>query len=457
MSNPHTDDRHPFWIVQGVFDPDGGGADFAYTIGLHERGVPELHVWARPALGDDPGEDWKFSLNDMTRLLNEFAWDWMAAKLKVGDVVERQYDADLVTVRFEVFPPEDREPLEAFGIAPEAEVIPIRWSLHRPPAGVLTAMSADDEVAAVAQFNNLRVMLAGLTEQLPGWEFPAEPRWDVDQVYGPRTPLVHARAAFLWTSDADDGDRLIDVGLCVRESGRLHFPIAAIRTAARQSGRHRELDRLEAAVRELVEAERHTLTQRFVAGFQPEEKERARDFAISLLCDMTTTALGAELVADLLPDDLRMLAIGPLMAGRLPPGVPADESWFASEEVRRSVDGFLSGIGASGVVAMSRCYAECDNETFLEVVSLLRAWMATSSCNWFPINGSLDPVFVNELERLRRPGEVVYLKLIAGCLAAILTYRMLLTADQVNAFVRPFAGICPGLSRLVNSPIASHS
>ncbi|GAA2147213.1 hypothetical protein GCM10009844_24220 [Nocardioides koreensis] len=50
--------RAPFWQVQAVFDPDGEGGDFAYTIGLRERGLPELHLWARPTLGEDPGHDW---------------------------------------------------------------------------------------------------------------------------------------------------------------------------------------------------------------------------------------------------------------------------------------------------------------------------------------------------------------------------------------------------------------
>ena len=54
--------RHPDWMVQSVFDPDGEGHDFAYTIGLFESGLPELHLWARPSLGEDPGEDWVSAL-----------------------------------------------------------------------------------------------------------------------------------------------------------------------------------------------------------------------------------------------------------------------------------------------------------------------------------------------------------------------------------------------------------
>ena len=48
------------WRVVAVFDPNGGGGDFAYTVGLFNVGLPEVHVWARPTDGTDPGED--FSL-----------------------------------------------------------------------------------------------------------------------------------------------------------------------------------------------------------------------------------------------------------------------------------------------------------------------------------------------------------------------------------------------------------
>lgn len=48
-------DRTPTWLVQEVFDPDVTGQDFSYTIGLHDHGLPELHMWASPTDGDDPG------------------------------------------------------------------------------------------------------------------------------------------------------------------------------------------------------------------------------------------------------------------------------------------------------------------------------------------------------------------------------------------------------------------
>ncbi|MEP7034128.1 MAG: hypothetical protein ABI662_00985 [Dermatophilaceae bacterium] len=126
--------RPPFWEVVAVFDPDGLGGDFAYTVGMSPVGFPELHLWARPTRGDDPAPDWKLSSQDLGSLLNEFAAMLLRGELVVGSVVERTFEGGLARVRFEVCPPGDREALEAYGIAPGASVLPIPWSLDRVPA-----------------------------------------------------------------------------------------------------------------------------------------------------------------------------------------------------------------------------------------------------------------------------------------------------------------------------------
>lgn len=77
MSDRQCDhERRPFWTVFTIFDPDGEGSDFAYTAGLAERGHPELHMWSRPSLGNDPGEDWKFSMRDSCQTAQGFGDSW---------------------------------------------------------------------------------------------------------------------------------------------------------------------------------------------------------------------------------------------------------------------------------------------------------------------------------------------------------------------------------------------
>ena len=73
-------DRTPTWMVQGVFDPDVTGRDFSYTIGLHGLGLPELHLWASPTVGADPGDDWHFSMRDSRHILNELAFGVLDGK-----------------------------------------------------------------------------------------------------------------------------------------------------------------------------------------------------------------------------------------------------------------------------------------------------------------------------------------------------------------------------------------
>ena len=106
MQQPAHDvlDSPPFWQVQAVFDPDHTGGDFAYTIGLHTRGLPELHLWARPSLGEDPGLDWMLSCNDRCRALNELGGMLVAGRLAVGDEVVHEYDHGLARVTFRVDP-----------------------------------------------------------------------------------------------------------------------------------------------------------------------------------------------------------------------------------------------------------------------------------------------------------------------------------------------------------------
>jgi hypothetical protein len=144
-------DSEPFWQVQIVFDPDGTGADFAYTIGLHTRGLPELHIWARPSLGEDPGSDWMLSTNDRGSVLNEFAGLMVAGRLVVGSEVTHEYDGGHTRVTYSVDPPGDREELEALGVPEGVEVLPVRWSLHRAAEGPLQPLTALAERAAVTR------------------------------------------------------------------------------------------------------------------------------------------------------------------------------------------------------------------------------------------------------------------------------------------------------------------
>jgi hypothetical protein len=235
--------REPSWSVQSIFDPEGNGGDFGYTVGLAERGLPELHVWSRPSLGDDPGEDWKFSVRDIGRLLNEVAWAWVDGELCVGDRFEREYDDGLVIVRFQLDPPQTAESLDAFG-ADNASVVPLRWSLERPSIKPPVAMTDLEQRCAELRWLELVKDLDVTRSAPPGWRLPTMPSWSVDQKYGSRTPLVLALAARLWQADAEALGGLVQVGGFVDAAGSLTYPMTMAATAARGVGRQHAVDQI---------------------------------------------------------------------------------------------------------------------------------------------------------------------------------------------------------------------
>ena len=183
----HDTYEDPSWQVYGVFDPDGDKPDFSYTVGLHDRGLPELHLWAQPDRGHDPGADWKLSQRDRGHLLNEFAELALRGRLGVGTQVDRRYDDGSVLLRFHVGEPADRDVIEAYAVAPAAVVLPVHWSLERAPEGVLSPMAPEHERAAAAAYEEIVAGLARDRRPAPrGWSLPRTPTYEPDQRFGPR-------------------------------------------------------------------------------------------------------------------------------------------------------------------------------------------------------------------------------------------------------------------------------
>ena len=119
------------WFIYCVFDPDGLGQDFAYTDGLWRHGSPELHIWARPPDGADPGADWCWSDRDMMSLLNDAGRRQLSGELDLGDTWTMQVDAGLPTVEFNVTDGGVAPDLDTFQLDDGTPVRALRWSLHR--------------------------------------------------------------------------------------------------------------------------------------------------------------------------------------------------------------------------------------------------------------------------------------------------------------------------------------
>jgi hypothetical protein len=184
-----------FWQVTAVFDPDGTGQDFAYTVGLGDRGLPELHMWARPTHGDDVGADFKLSHTDMGHLLNQFAAEWVAGDLHAGDSRPIEVDGGVTTLTFTVGDPVPKRELEAY-MATEDTVAPMRWSLSRPAVGEDPGLDNSAAQAWSALLGELRqdtVEVEGVRA------LPSKDSFDTDQEFGPLTSwvllLAHRMAA----------------------------------------------------------------------------------------------------------------------------------------------------------------------------------------------------------------------------------------------------------------------
>ena len=466
---------HPFWQVQSVFDPDGEGKDFAYTIGLHDRGLPELHIWGRPSLGEDPGDDWMLSMNDRTRVLNEFAWRLLDGKLDVGTNLRREYDGGLAVVDYRVDPPGDRNELEAFGIAPGAIVLPIPWSLTRPPEGKVSPLTDDARMEAALDYERVLATVDRQVAAPIGWELPDEPSFAPDQRFGPRTPVVLARAAQLWQADDETICDLIYTAFTADRVHSLTYAFATARAVGRPAGRRPALDAVSDAAQELIASmTEHPKAQRrwrrIVRAYWPghwetlraDERRRYEHGLARMLGDLFDSLLAVEVIADIAERKLLLEARGPWLSGlaRLSE-VPGDE-WAASPAVvgvvsdqlspltieRQSIVAGIHGAGRRGKLPDALGYDDlCSRLLGLALVS-------ASGC---PVE-----LKVHEVPGLGIPiadikrQELLWmhdLQNLATCLTVMLTHRARFDAEEVSLLASPYRELLPGLESALNRPV----
>jgi hypothetical protein len=476
---PHDRTGERFWKVQPVYDPDGGGADFAYTIGLSHRGFPELHIWARPSLGDDPGLDWKFSIRDCCGILHELADLLVRGDLQVGSTLRREYDGGLAVVEYHVDPPGDRELLEAYGAPEGADVLPVRWSLSRPPTGPARPLSELDVRRMTKRYDELLGRL-GHREGLPkGWELPDRPSFEVDQRFGPLTPLVLARAAQMTQADAEVLRNFLCISHDVNNAMSPTWPMVRARALGRPVGRTPGLDNLATALEQLMEAWSRQYRQRrrwscvvdqFVAE-APHELRVPRSRIESNLHHVLRTAveacLAGELVYDLADSQLRLMAAGPWESAVSGDGRPGSE-WIASEEVLDRIRSLLNDVSVRELALIADVHADaleaaagCSCEGYGALVSRIAGFAATSAAVCPPaaelVSGAVRPLLVRRwvADAADGTGRVRYaLEDWLTCLAALLVHRAHFTADQVRAFAQPVEGVLPQLRSILDEPLS---
>jgi hypothetical protein len=479
MATQPSHDRlesRPFWQVQTVFDPDGTGADFAYTIGLHTRGLPELHIWARPSEGEDPGADWMLSTRDRGSVLNELAGSMVAGRLGVGSELTREYDGGHTRVAYRIDPPGDREELQAFGVPEGVEVLPVRWSLHRAPEGPLRPLAAEAEEAARQLYAELTRPGKAKRRAPRGWGLPTEPSFDPDQPFGPLTPVVLARAAQLWQADEDTLVGLLRAAAQVDYGYSLSHARTIACAVARPHGRSTALAILHERVHELVEsmttAPAAQRRWRSIArAFDPEwweemdreGRQRLERNLAGVLHDVTSSCLAVEAVADVADEELRLAGRGPWVRGISGEQFPSGPEWEASAEVLEVIACMLASVDASGLVTIGGIHAIAMTgrvegaADYPEVCARLLAWATVSAAvcprwlldelpAWQPVVAAFagrDVVAPPDLHEW------------ATCLASALTHRMRLSADDMRTFTSLYEEDLPRVSSLVNGPVVT--
>jgi hypothetical protein len=448
----HDTYEKPFWQVQGVFG-SGPEPDFSYTIGLHDRGLPELHLWAQPDRGEDPGADWRLSMNDRGHLLNELARLALAGRLGVGTEIERRYDAGQTTLRFRIGEPADREVLE----------------------GPRSALSRHDEEEAASAYRAITADPDHARHAPRGWSLPQKPSFDPGQRFGPRTPVVLARAAQLWQADDDTLVHLLDAALLVEASGMsLTYPVSVAEALARRVGRTLCLDDLHTATHELVDWMTESpaslirwrrVVRTFTADARaagPHERERLARRCARLLHDLLSLSLSVEVVADVADTDLLLSAHGPWLCGLRGGDLVPDDAWAASPAVLDVVTELLARLDAetlgivAGVHQIARTHGVTEAPGYDDLCMRLTGWALVSpaGCPWDPMLSSL-PGWRPLLEAVPH-GVIAPLKPLqewATCLTSALTHRMRLSGEDIRSLAAPFRQDLPGLERRLNAAL----
>jgi len=462
----------PFWQVQSVFDPDGGGADFAYTIGLHTKGLPELHVWARPSLGEDPGDDWMLSNSDRCRLLNELAQSLVDGQLSIGSTVEQEYDDGVVRATFRVDPPGDKELLEAFGVPDGVDVLPVLWSLRRPAEGELTELAPAARREASRLRGDIRGGFAGLEWRggLPhAWALDEPPDFDPGQSYGPLTPIVFARAAEILTADDATLARLVRVGAGVGYWGFTNEPAATAAALARPVGRRKALDCVHGLGHDLVTWISHDRKERpwwpVLRAVDPELWDTAdSESRVAIeenlgkaFHDVVVSCLAVEAVADVAPSALLLRGRGPWTLGMRGGDTVQYPDWHASAGVLSAVRAELAALSTRNLMRVvtafdsaTRELSEAD-EDYAAVCSRLLAWASVSAASC-PRSLVRDLPSCNHVAGLGLWPAAALVEW-ATCLTSAITNRAHMSARDVETFASLHRREMPHLADLLNRPI----
>ncbi len=389
----------PFWTVQNVFDPDSIGGDFAYTVGLALRGLSELHLWARPTDGTDPGADW---------------------------------------------------------VPPGASVLPLRWCLEREPVGPVTG--AANERRCRADLAALLATVPTSRKAPPGWRRPRPTAaFDVDQPFGPLTPLVLAQGVAVALASpvelVDFITRQLDADLSFGPRRVLALTAATARPVGRVTAVSAARTSAEQLVRRISGPPPGTARWREVlaiTGMAANETPDLHRGMSGVLCEGLEAALTLQVVADVADDGLRLAGLGPWRAAASPSGMVAGPDWYACPQVLSLVRELLAPLDETRTALLAHMFVQ-SRDGWGDLLMRLRGLAVTSAAGGPRVFELLSGTPVGEFLACREVLDGLLTEWV-GCIAAALSHRTRFSTEEMERLWRPTGFLLPGLRHALDAP-----
>lgn len=441
--------RQPSWIVQYVLG-DETDPPFAYTVGLHDLGLPELFLAARPKQED--GGDWQLSSLDCRAELNRFARLLIEGSF-LGREHVAEYDGGLTFCSYTVRPAVPQAQTLAYLASPRAQVVVIDGALS-PAEGVdPVPLDADQDRRCRER---LELLLARVDSRPPVPREPDRPHTDAEfddgAKFGRMTPLVQAARLDLARLDADAIVRIGYLGHLIDHVGYLGHLRALLGAWAARTGRSSQLDAAEDLAYDLVGRQfgatingplwrqvlnRSGLTRR---DDGPNVMSGLSGFVYSVV----HAALAGEVLFDVLPLELSLGSTGLVEAAATDLLLPESDGYQAPAHITSVVRDLIGSLSFDRLYVVAGAWREKRREPDLPVGMMLAIVLPCIGSGrvpdvrvWLP-DAPFDDEIFDEVTSF------------ASSLAAVLSERPRLGSDQIDDFIESLEPVIPQLREVLD-------
>ncbi|MFD4182571.1 hypothetical protein [Rhodococcus sp. NPDC058514] len=454
--------QDPFWRVEYVHECQAP-ASFAYTVGLASRGFPELLIPAKP---EQPASDrpWEFSARDCTAALNSFARSLIAGRLRPGKPESISYDGGLTTVVWTPGDPVRPAAVDARAVDPSAMVLALRARLLRPREGQPTPLEPDTVARCRVKLQSIRGELRPGRRGVPEFRAPSgDPSFDLEQDFGPMTPLIEAYAFDLSQADPEVLADFILVSLDTDSTHGAGNTLAINAIHARTTGRTDAFRATERYALSLVKMIRgphgDTSTWRKILRWtgctrSDDDDDIFRGLS-GMLVQATTALLTSMLVFDRLDDAEVLSAEGPWQAAGHSNGISMREPWWAPPHVLAVLRGLLTPLNARQLTELADDWILYRDASPIPRLPMTLRGLAVTGARGAPAVSTLLRGMPTAEFLHGDPDVDFWVSEWASCTAALMSERPHFSAADVHRFAGAVATVLPDLEALLNSPLVA--